>query len=259
MTGCGLLKARSSRSLPGMEMLSTGYTNSLAVEHAPGVRRGRDPRPPRRDDGPARASRDRDLQHPRAAVQFAPGHRARCSAEDLKVKTLAGQRLTAPVGLDGSAGGDRAGPASGQPARPYPRVRRLGASIGRTTAINVGSEYGEGVLRGVLLTVGDGRLLGYQADDSGDQGRTTGHRSSTRSRSERHRQLSRTCRSRACSYFFGAYVDVHGVPKSKCVPIAHLDDAARGIRALHRRRAGRDGRARPERGRVRGHPGPGRA
>ena len=27
-------------------------------------------------------------------------------------------------------------------------------------------------------------------------------------------------------YFFGAYTDVHGVPKAKCVPIAHLADAA---------------------------------
>ncbi len=29
-------------------------------------------------------------------------------------------------------------------------------------------------------------------------------------------------------YFFGAYTDVHGVPKSKCVPIEHLADAAAG-------------------------------
>lgn len=29
-------------------------------------------------------------------------------------------------------------------------------------------------------------------------------------------------------YLFGAYTDVHGVPKSKCVPIAHLADAAAG-------------------------------
>lgn len=29
-------------------------------------------------------------------------------------------------------------------------------------------------------------------------------------------------------YVFGAYTDVHGVPKSKCVPIAHLADAAAG-------------------------------
>ena len=29
-------------------------------------------------------------------------------------------------------------------------------------------------------------------------------------------------------YVFGAYVDVHGVPKSKCVPIDHFEDMARG-------------------------------
>src|SRR5262249_4272213 len=29
-------------------------------------------------------------------------------------------------------------------------------------------------------------------------------------------------------YFFGAYVDIHGVPKSKCVPIAHLEAALHG-------------------------------
>lgn len=29
-------------------------------------------------------------------------------------------------------------------------------------------------------------------------------------------------------YFFGAYTDVHGVPKSKCVPISHFADAAAG-------------------------------
>jgi uncharacterized protein len=34
--------------------------------------------------------------------------------------------------------------------------------LGRTVAINAGSEYGEGVLRGVLVTVGDGELIRYQ-------------------------------------------------------------------------------------------------
>jgi glutamine synthetase len=29
-------------------------------------------------------------------------------------------------------------------------------------------------------------------------------------------------------YFFGAYVDIHGVPKSKCVPIGQLEAASRG-------------------------------
>ena len=29
-------------------------------------------------------------------------------------------------------------------------------------------------------------------------------------------------------YLFGAYVDMHGVPKSKCVPVGHLADMAAG-------------------------------
>ena len=29
-------------------------------------------------------------------------------------------------------------------------------------------------------------------------------------------------------YLFGAYVDMHGVPKSKCVPVGHLEDMAAG-------------------------------
>ncbi|HSO29851.1 MAG TPA: hypothetical protein VLS28_08090 [Candidatus Sulfomarinibacteraceae bacterium] len=36
------------------------------------------------------------------------------------------------------------------------------ARLGRTVCINPGSEYGEGVLRGCLITVVDGRVAGYQ-------------------------------------------------------------------------------------------------
>jgi Icc-related predicted phosphoesterase len=36
------------------------------------------------------------------------------------------------------------------------------ARIGRTQCINPGSEYGEGVLRGCLITLGDGRVTGFQ-------------------------------------------------------------------------------------------------
>jgi Icc-related predicted phosphoesterase len=36
------------------------------------------------------------------------------------------------------------------------------AKIGRTTCINPGSEYGEGILRGCLVTFVDGRVEGYQ-------------------------------------------------------------------------------------------------
>lgn len=36
------------------------------------------------------------------------------------------------------------------------------AKLGRTTCINPGSEYGEGILRGCLVTMVDGEILGYQ-------------------------------------------------------------------------------------------------
>jgi glutamine synthetase len=40
--------------------------------------------------------------------------------------------------------------------------------------------------------------------------------------------LQQELMAQGVKYFFGAYVDVHGVPKSKCVPIEHLADAAEG-------------------------------
>jgi hypothetical protein len=36
------------------------------------------------------------------------------------------------------------------------------AKIGRSTVINPGSEYGEGVLRGVLVNFSSGQIEGYQ-------------------------------------------------------------------------------------------------
>jgi glutamine synthetase len=41
-------------------------------------------------------------------------------------------------------------------------------------------------------------------------------------------ELRQQLMSSGVKYFFGAYTDVHGVPKSKCVPIEHLADAAGG-------------------------------
>jgi Icc-related predicted phosphoesterase len=34
--------------------------------------------------------------------------------------------------------------------------------LGRTTVINPGSEYGEGVLRGCIVTLEPGKVVGYQ-------------------------------------------------------------------------------------------------
>ena len=78
------------------------------------------------------------------------------------MKTAAGRAVTAPVGSIAV----REAIEEYQPLLSlHGHIHESGGSvtIGRTTAINVGSEYGEGVLRGVLVTVGDGKLLRYQA------------------------------------------------------------------------------------------------
>jgi Icc-related predicted phosphoesterase len=36
------------------------------------------------------------------------------------------------------------------------------ARLGRTVCINPGSEYGEGVLKGCLVTISEGKVTGYQ-------------------------------------------------------------------------------------------------
>ena len=41
-------------------------------------------------------------------------------------------------------------------------------------------------------------------------------------------RLQQDLRAQGVKYVFGAYTDVHGVPKSKCVPLEHLADAAAG-------------------------------
>src|SRR5215468_2563246 len=41
-------------------------------------------------------------------------------------------------------------------------------------------------------------------------------------------EVRRDLAARGVKYVFGAYTDVHGVPKSKCVPVEHLADAAAG-------------------------------
>lgn len=40
--------------------------------------------------------------------------------------------------------------------------------------------------------------------------------------------LKKSLAEQGVRYLFGAYTDVHGVPKSKCVPIDHLEDMAEG-------------------------------
>lgn len=81
---------------------------------------------------------------------------------DLAVQTSMGNQLTAPAGSTAV----RAAIEAYQPlASLHGHIHESGGSvrIGRTVAINAGSEYGEGVLRGVLFTVGGGELRRVQA------------------------------------------------------------------------------------------------
>jgi Icc-related predicted phosphoesterase len=82
--------------------------------------------------------------------------------QDLKVKTSMGGEVTAPVGSTAV----RAAIERHQPLLSlHGHIHESGGAVrlGRTLAINAGSEYGEGVLRGVLVTVGGGKVLRYQA------------------------------------------------------------------------------------------------
>jgi Icc-related predicted phosphoesterase len=82
--------------------------------------------------------------------------------QDLKVRTSMGAQVTAPVGSTAV----RAVLEERWPlVSLHGHIHESGGAvrIGRTLAINAGSEYGEGVLRGVLVTVGGGKVLRHQA------------------------------------------------------------------------------------------------
>lgn len=146
---------------PGMEMLSTGYTNVTPWDTH---------REYSEDEIRAHLKQMTDrLEHPETAIFniHVPPHNSRLDTapllgQDLKVKTAAGHQMTAPVGSIAV----RESIEEIQPLLTlHGHIHESGGSvtIGRTTAVNVGSEYGEGILRGVLITIGDGRLLRYQA------------------------------------------------------------------------------------------------
>lgn len=82
--------------------------------------------------------------------------------DELAAQTVMGNQLTVPAGSTAV----RDAIEAYQPlVALHGHIHESGGSvhIGRTVAINAGSEYGEGILHGVLLTVGRGRLVRYQA------------------------------------------------------------------------------------------------
>lgn len=146
---------------PGHEMLSTGYTN-----HTPWNTH-------REYTESEIAERLRTmtakLENPQTALFniHVPPYNSRLDtapmlADDLSVETSAGTQLTGPVGSTAV----REAIEEIQPlVSLHGHIHESGGSVrmGRTVAINSGSEYGEGILRGVLVTVGGGRLLRHQA------------------------------------------------------------------------------------------------
>jgi Icc-related predicted phosphoesterase len=147
--------------VPGHEMISTGYTNrtpwktpreydeDLILEHI--------------DDMAVR------LSIPEAAIfnLHPPPHGTKLDLapklnERLEVVTSAGATVMEHVGS--KAVHDAIG-------RHQPLLSLHGHihesagrdRLGRTTAINPGSEYGEGVLKGALIRIGGGRIHSYQA------------------------------------------------------------------------------------------------
>lgn len=146
---------------PGHELLSTGYTNHT-------------PWDTHREYTEEQISEHlqtmvEQLENPSTAIFniHVPPYNSRIDTapllgQDLKVKTSAGAQMTQPVGSTAV----RDAIESVQPLLSlHGHIHESWGSvkIGNSTVINVGSEYGEGLLRGILVTVGDGEIKGYQS------------------------------------------------------------------------------------------------
>ena len=145
----------------GHELLTTGWTNKTPWNT------------PREYPEEAIAERLEQLAaalaHPAGAIfnLHVPPYDSRLDTapllgQDLKVKTSMGGEVTAPVGSTAV----RDAIERHQPLLSlHGHIHESGGAVrlGRTLAVNAGSEYGEGVLRGVLVAVGGGRVLRHQA------------------------------------------------------------------------------------------------
>ena len=146
---------------PGHEMLSTGATNKTPWnthrEYSEDEIAQRVSRMTSRLENPASAIFNIHVPPYDSRIDTAP-----LLEDDLSVKTSAGAQLTTPVGSTAV----RRAIEDVQPLLSlHGHIHESGGSVrlGKTLSINSGSEYGEGVLRGVLVTVGDGQILRHQA------------------------------------------------------------------------------------------------
>jgi len=156
-----LMEGEVTEIAPGHELLSTGWSN-----RTPWNTHREFDEPLIREHIEAMAGR---LEHPEAAIfniHVPPYDTTLDTApmldEDFAVQTSMGNALMQPVGSTAV----REALEAHQPlASLHGHVHESGGTvrIGRTVAINAGSEYSDGILHGVLLTVGGGRLVRYQA------------------------------------------------------------------------------------------------
>ena len=156
-----LLEGEITEVAPGHEMLSTGWSNrtpwNTHREFDEDAIRAHIEEMADRLASPETAIFNIHVPPYDSTIDTAPA-----LDERLAVKTSMGNQLTAPVGSTAV----REAIEAHQPLLSlHGHIHEAGGSvrIGRTVAINAGSEYGEGILRGVLVTVGAGRLKRYQA------------------------------------------------------------------------------------------------
>lgn len=146
---------------PGHEMISTGYTNRTPWDT-----------PREFDEADIAAHIDTmadKVSNPAAAVfnLHPPPHGTKLDlapklTPDLEVVTSAGATVMDNVGSTAVRDAlERHQPLLSLHGHIHEAAGQ--ERLGRTLAINPGSEYGEGILKGALVRVGEGRILSYQA------------------------------------------------------------------------------------------------
>lgn len=155
-----LLEGEIVEVAPGHEMINTGYTNATPWNTHREYPEG--------DIARHLADMATRLDRPEHAIFniHVPPYDSKLDtapllSDDLAVRTSMGAQMTGPVGSTAV----RQALEEHQPLLSlHGHIHESGgtARIGRTMAVNAGSEYGEGVLRGVLVTVGGGKVHRHQ-------------------------------------------------------------------------------------------------
>ena len=247
-----LVEGEVTEIAPGHEMLNTGWSNHTPWNTHREFDEDAHRRAHRGDGEPAARP-----EAPRSSTSTSPPYDSTLDTapmldDDLAVRTSMGNAADGAGGLDGGA------------RRRSRRTSRWRACTGTSTSPAArcasAAPWRSTPDRSTARECCAAPCSRWAADELVRVQATTDERRETSMTPSRHDRrgarggCATACASRASQYLFGAYVDAHGVPKSKCVPIDHLESAGRRVRALHGGRARGHGRARPQRGRVLGIP-----